>query len=41
MKKNLIFYIQMGMNVFLWIQKTFEQISIKKNLLGEKSKLLK
>ena len=28
----------MKANVFLWILKTFEQISIKKELLGEKSK---
>ncbi len=28
------------MKVFLWNQKTFEQISIKANILGEKSKLL-
>ena len=39
-KKNLIFYILMIAGVFLWIQKIFEQISIKKELLGEKLKLL-
>jgi elongation factor P len=27
-------------NVFLWIPKTFEQIPLKKGLLGEKLKLL-
>ena len=33
-------YMKMKIIIFLWIPKTFEQIEIKKDIIGEKGKLL-
>jgi elongation factor P len=37
---NLIFYMKMKIIIFLWNPKSFEQIEIKKDIVGEKGKLL-
>ena len=40
MKQNLIIFIQMKNNYYFMNPKTFEQIEIKKEIIGEKGKLL-
>ena len=40
MKQILIIYMKMKITIFLWNPKTFEQIEIKKDIVGERGKLM-